>query len=330
MKKVYALGTALLVNLPMPAANSADIAAGVPERAKPAVISSPWDIAFGAAVMSDYVFRGITQSNHKPSVAGYFEPRYAISKDLQAYVGIAGESIAFPNRASGEIDFYGGLRPTFGALTLDIGAWYYFYPGGQCFNGTALAGVDADCLARGPIPVNGNVAKKDASFWEVYAKGTYALNESWTFGFNQFYTPSYANTGAYGDYLSATAKYAFPARLLPAGIGAYISGEFGRQWLGTSDSFYGAPVGHPEGIKYADYNTWNVGIGFTWKVFTLDLRYSDTNLSKGDCNALTGDFTASERGNVTPINPAPGFGSAWCGSTFIAKLGADLSLDSLK
>jgi len=25
---------------------------------------SPWDIAFGAAIMSDYVFRGITQSAH--------------------------------------------------------------------------------------------------------------------------------------------------------------------------------------------------------------------------------------------------------------------------
>src|ERR1700744_4456399 len=36
----------------------------------------PWDIAFGAAVMNDYLFRGVTQSNHNPSVAAYFEPRY--------------------------------------------------------------------------------------------------------------------------------------------------------------------------------------------------------------------------------------------------------------
>jgi hypothetical protein len=44
---------------------------------------SPWDIAFGAAVMNDYIFRGITQSNHKPSVAAYFEPRYNINNNLQ-------------------------------------------------------------------------------------------------------------------------------------------------------------------------------------------------------------------------------------------------------
>ncbi len=88
----------------------------------------------------------------------------------------------------------------------------------------------------------------------------------------------------------------------------YISGEFGRQWLGTSDSFYGtvSPLS-PNGIKYADYNTWNIGVGFTYKVFTLDLRYSDTDLSKGNCNAFTSDFTAAATSTAQahhhPINP---------------------------
>ena len=75
----------------------------------------------------------------------------------------------------------------------------------------------------------------------------------------------------------------------------YVSGEFGRQWLGTSDAFYGTPsIGFgrpfPYGIPEPSYNTWNIGVGFTYKVFTLDLRYSDTNLSKGDCNAFTSDL----------------------------------------
>jgi hypothetical protein len=33
--------------------------------------------------------------------------------------------------------------------------------------------------------------------------------------------------------------------------------------------------------------------------------------------------------NVTAINPG-GLGSRWCGAAFIAKLSADLTLDSLK
>ena len=41
------------------------------------------------------------------------------------------------------------------------------------------------------------------------------------------------------------------------------------------------------GWDLPDYAYWNVGIGFNWKVFTLDLRYHDTNLSKAECNALT-------------------------------------------
>ena len=47
----------------------------------------------GSSIASDYIFRGITQSNHKPSVSAYFEPRYNVTKDLQLYVGLAGASI---------------------------------------------------------------------------------------------------------------------------------------------------------------------------------------------------------------------------------------------
>jgi hypothetical protein len=105
-----------------------------------------------------------------------------------------------------------------------------------------------------------------------------------------------------------------------------VSGEFGRQWLGTTDAFYGTGPGtvFAAGIKYADYNTWNIGVGFTYKVFTLDLRYSDTDLSKGNCNAFTSTFDGSGGANVTPINPT-GVGSNWCGAAGIAKLSVDLT-----
>ena len=325
MKKVVLSVVAALALSAAPA-----FAADMPVKAAPAPAAapSPWDIAFGSALMSDYVFRGVTQSNHKPSVAAYFEPRYNITKDIQLYVGVSGESISFPNRAAAEIDFYGGARWTIGPVVLDGGFWYYYYPGGQCFNTAAFG---ADCLANsgglGSLP-NGNVIKADMSFWEVYFKPTWNVNDSLAIGGNLFYTPSMMNSGAPGLYVSGTAKYTLPATILPSGIGAYVSGEFGRQYLGTTDSFYGV-TGFPNGIDYADYNTWNVGLGFTYKVFTLDLRYSDTNLSKADCNAYTSDYTASFNGSFSPINPT-GVGSKWCGNTFIAKLSADLTLGSLK
>lgn len=324
INKKMGLAVAAAVALSSGAASAADLPAKVYTKAPPVVAAVPaWDIAFGSAIMSDYVFRGVTQSNHKPSVTAYFEPRYNINPNLQLYVGSSFESISFANRAAAEVDIYGGIRPTFGALALDFGVWGYLYPGGQCID-TVQGGGNLCPLGSNAL-VNGNVMKKDVSFYEVYGKANYTFNDYFQLGANAYYTPSFLNSGADGTYASITGKVTAPTAWFgSSGVGAYVSGEFGRQWLGTTDAFYGVPA-FPRGIKFADYNTWNVGVGFTWKVFTLDLRYSDTNLSKGDCNAFTSDFQASATGFVTPINPG-GIGSNWCGATFIAKLSADLSL----
>jgi opacity protein-like surface antigen len=299
-------------------------------KAPPAPEPSPWDIAFGGGLVSDYNFRGITQSNHKPSVTAYFEPRYNVTKDLQLYAGISGESIAFPNRAAAEIDLYAGFRPTFDKLALDFGVWYYWYPGGQCFNNLAIFGLD--CVANGALPINGNVIKRDLSFVEVYAKGTYTVNDQLAFGATAWYSPSVLNSGAHGTYVSGNVKVTAPSTALPSGYGLYVSGEVGHWFLGTSDSFYctqnaaGTACGglFPMGIPYKSYTTWNLGIGITKSVFTLDLRYYDTNLNKGDCNAFTSDQTARFTGSFTPINPG-GFGSNWCGAAFVVAGKFDLT-----
>jgi len=268
---------------------------------------SPWDVAFGAGVMSDYNFRGISQSALKWSGTAYLEPRYNINPNLQLYTGVAYQPIRFPNDAKSEFDFYGGIRPTFGKLGLDFGVWYYWYPGGTCYN-SGVAGCSATLA-------NGNVIKKDLSFWEVYSKATYAPNDVLTLGANLFYSPSWLNSGAPGTYLSGTTKLALPSHLFPKDAGAYLSGEIGYYWLGTTDAFYGT-------INLPDYATWNIGIAFTYKAATLDLRYYDTNLSKVNCNTLSSDHTAT-------ISPS-GVESKWCGAAFVAKFSIDLTSANLK
>jgi uncharacterized protein (TIGR02001 family) len=177
-------------------------------KAPPApVVESPWDIAFGAWVASDYNFRGVSQSAHQPAVGNYFEPRYNINKDLQLYIGAGGASIDFPNHAAAEVDFYGGIRPTFGAFAFDFGVWEYWYPGGICFN-SAVVGCNAS------LP-NGNVIKGDVSFLEVYGKVTYTVNDQFSVGGSLYYSPSVLNSGADGEYLAATAKYVLPTNLFP-------------------------------------------------------------------------------------------------------------------
>jgi hypothetical protein len=311
-----------------PSAPAADI--GMVTKALPPS-PSPWDLAFGAGIESDYVFRGITQSNRKPSVTAYLEPRYNASKDLQLYAGVSAESISFPNRAAVEVDYYAGVRPTFGPVAFDFGAWYYWYPGGQCFNfaqgGDCAANADPITLG---LPINGNVDKADLSFWEVYAKANVTVNDRFSWGVAAYYSPSVLNSGADGTYVSANAKFTAPSSALPAGWDFYASGEVGHWFLGTTDSFYCTGAGgpcvppFPNGIPYKSYTTWNAGFGFTKSVFTLDFRYYDTDLNKGDCNAFTDDQTARFTASFTPINRG-GFGSNWCGASFVATGKFDLT-----
>jgi len=340
MKKWVLLATALAM------VSGSALAADMPVKAKvpPPAPFDPWDVAFGSAIMNDYIFRGVTQSDHKPSVAAYFEPRYNVNKDLQLYIGTSAESISFPNRAAAEVDIYGGIRPTFGMFAFDFGLWGYIYPGGQCFgfnnapafpqtNSCAAFGQGIDFGLGNGLPINGNVAKRNASFYEGYAKVNVTINDQWQVGANEYYSPNFLNLGAWGNYASVTAKWTAPSTTFgSSGVGMFISGEFGRQWLGTSDAFYGTTVGtvfggpFPNGIQEPSYNTWNIGVAFTYKVFTLDLRYYDTNLSKASCNAFTSDYstTSFSASNITAINPG-GFGSNWCSAAGVAKLSADLT-----
>ena len=226
MRKLALTAMTAAVTLMSVSAMAADLKMAA-KAAPPPPPPSPWDIAFGGYVASDYIWRGITQSNHKPSVSAYTELRYNSSPMLQWYAGVSGESISFPNQAAAEIDLYGGVRPTFGALALDFGYWYYYYPGGTCYDG----GVR--CLAA---PLGNFVAKSEWSFWEVYAKGVWTVNDQWALGFNVFGTSNILNTGASGTYVSGTVKYTAPSSAALGGaIGWYVSGEFGEQFLGTSD-----------------------------------------------------------------------------------------------
>ena len=251
------------------------------------------------------------------------------------------ESISFPNRAAAEVDIYGGIRPTIGMFAFDFGVWGYLYPGGKCYNanafpGSGIPGSAAGCVANadphstGGLPINGNFAKKDASFFEVYGKVNVTLNDMFTIGATEYYSPNFLNLGAWGNYASITGKFTAPSidlrlqrrrhvclrRVRPA-VARHL-----RRLLRHPDRRPVSQFGIPE----PSYNTWNIGVGFTYKVFTLDLRYSDTNLSKGACNAFTSDYTASvaSPASVSLINPG-GFESNWCGATGIVKLSADLT-----
>ena len=311
-------------------AMAADMATKAPPAA-PAPAPDPWDVAISAALMTDYNFRGITQSNHNPSTQAGFELRYTQSPTWQYYAGISGESIAFPNRAAAEIDLYAGVRPTFDKLALDFGFWEYWYPGGSCFD-TNVPGCQ-------PTLLNGNVAKKNASFYEIYGKATYTFSDQWAAGIQEWYSPSVASTGSVGWYTVGNLTYTAPTTWFPSSWGGYVSGDLGYWSLGHSDAFYGegSLLGFPgisqamadAGDPYKSYWNWDAGFGITYKAFTLDLRYYDTSLNKGDCNAFTSAQSGGGSNNITSANPG-GVGSNWCSAAYIAKLSFATNLSNIK
>jgi len=90
----------------------------------------------------------------------------------------------------------------------------------------------------------------------------------------------------------------------------YLSGEASRYWIGNFTTF-GAPLDLP------DYTQWNVGLAVTYKVFTFDVRYYDTDLSRNQCFLLTSDPSG-----VTTAT------SKWCDATVIAKFSFDMTLNN--
>jgi uncharacterized protein (TIGR02001 family) len=122
-----AIITALLT---MPSIASAEDA---PPAAEPAAPASPW--VGSATLASDYIFRGLTQTNEKPALQAGLE----YDDPSGVYAGIWGSNINWLSdystdeahvSSSLEIDLYvgyrGKLNDDFG---YDVGLYTYYYPG---------------------------------------------------------------------------------------------------------------------------------------------------------------------------------------------------------
>jgi hypothetical protein len=257
---------------------------------------TPWDIAFGGALMSDYNFRGISASDHRPAVMAYFEPRYDFSTSLQAYTQVATKSITFPNHAADAVELFAGIRPTFDRLALDFGVWEHWLPGGRCFDSQTIGTVCPP--SQQSVWSNPNIFPADVSYLEVFANATYYVDKRFSFGGRVDWTPSVLNTGAEATYVVGWAKYILPS-VLPKDIGWFVSVEGGHWFRDAS--------------PYPSYSNWNAGLAFTWKQFTLDLRYSDTD--RHDC--IIAVLAANHTSNV-------------CGESFVARLSFDMTKANLK
>ncbi len=107
-------------------------AVSAPAFAQDAAPASDFTVTGGATMVTDYRFRGISQTNKRFAVQGTI----TVAHSSGFYASIWGSSIddyvAFGSDQ--EIDFIGGYSKTIGGVTLDGGVLYYYYPGSSGFN----------------------------------------------------------------------------------------------------------------------------------------------------------------------------------------------------
>jgi uncharacterized protein (TIGR02001 family) len=222
-------------------------------------------LAANVGLTTDYVFRGISQSDEGPAVQGGFDATCGIF-----YAGVWASAIDFGaidppggNNADAvahlEIDFYAGIKPVTGKITWDLGVIYYNYP----------KNISAPALDMLEFKLGGSA--------EIWKGGTLSVTG--------FYSPDY--TGELGPTYTLEVGI---SQSLPK-IGMFtptFSALYGYQ--ASDDAAYLAAFGTD------NYSYWNAGITFGFmEKWSLDFRYWDTNLTANGVACGTTLFQCDER-----------------------------------
>jgi len=120
----------------------------------------------GATVVSDYRFRGISQTNKHFAIQGTL----TISHKSGFYVSTWGSSIDdyVANGSDQEIDLIAGYKKTFNGITVDGGVLYYYYPGSHGINSDFVEPYLSVSSTLGPVTGKVGVAyapKQHAIAW---------------------------------------------------------------------------------------------------------------------------------------------------------------------
>lgn len=200
--------------------------------------ASAWQVAFNAGAQSDYVFRGISQTNGH--ISGFAGADVTYQKDW--YVGTWTSNVDFSpsgdSHTSQEYDLYGGWRPTLAGINVDLGYIYYGY-------------------RHQPQDIR-------QSYAEGYLRGAHAFGQL-TLGGMAAYSPKFPGIAKDALYVEANIAYAISSALS-------ATAAWGHQY--ESDATQLANRSRQD----FNYTTWNAGISYAINAHTLlDLRYWDTN-----------------------------------------------------
>jgi uncharacterized protein (TIGR02001 family) len=200
-------------------------------------------VSGSVALTSDYLFRGVSQTNQELAVQGGVE--YAADNGI--YVGASGSNISWlsdlstdtaPISSGAELDGYFGYRGKFGDSNFgyDVGALYYWYPG--------------------DYPAGFN----SADTGEIYAGISVGLTDTVTLSAKY----SYAVTDLFGYVNSDGSSYFDLSCNWEFVPGWTLSAHGGKQWI--------------ESNKAYEYSDWKLGVTKAFdNGFSIAAAYSDTD-----------------------------------------------------
>ena len=181
------------------AAAAATLAMALIGLSSPASAQSDVKVAWNVGVVSDYIFRGFSQTGEDPAIQG--------GVDLTSgsfYAGAWASNVDFGDgETDAEVDVYAGYRPEVSGFNLDFGVIGYLYT-------SQPDGADYDYV-------------------EFKAAASRAVGPA-TVGAAVYYSPDFYGVDKEATYAEINGAFA-PAPKWT------VSGAVGRQWLNVSNDY---------------------------------------------------------------------------------------------
>ena len=240
-------------------------------------VPSEFTVAGTVALVSDYRFRGVSQSDKELAVQGGVSVTHASG----FYVGTWASNLSGWGTFGGsntELDIYGGFATEVtSGVTLDAGLTWYMYPGGS----------DITDFAEPYVKLSGEVGPGKLLVGVAYAPKQEALGR-WYLSADSYATGIPDAPGAKSDnlYIWGDASASIPTT--PVTLKAHVGYSNGNSGLGPNGTSV-APTG-----SYVD---WMLGADVAVGPVTLGVAYIDTDITKSESAYLKPNFASSKNGS---------------------------------
>ncbi|MET0307608.1 MAG: TorF family putative porin [Sphingomonas sp.] len=242
----------------------------IPAYAQETDPPKPLTVSGSVALVSDYRFRGVSQSDEEMAVQGGL----TVSHTSGIYASVWGSNLSGWGTFGGanmELDLVAGFKtPLSSAVNLDVGVTWYMYPGG----------ADKTDFAEPYAKLSTTLGPVSALVGVAYAPAQEALG-------NWSATPE-SRGGDKEDNLYVWTDLSSGVPGTPLTVKAHLGYSNGNPGLGPNGTSV-APTG-----KYLD---WLIGADFVTGPVTLGVAYVDTDITEADSAYLLPNFSSTKDGS---------------------------------